>query len=115
MLLPDDDAATANWGNIWRMPTKEEWQELEYHCTSVLTHQNGVYGVRFTGSNGNSLFLPASGCRCIDELVNDGYLGYYWVNSLYTDAPDAAWLFFDDLGALERFYGLSVRAVRSPR
>lgn len=28
VLLPEDDAATANWGNGWRMPTENEWREL---------------------------------------------------------------------------------------
>ena len=61
ILLPEDDAATANWGNGWRMPTKEEWQELLDNTTVTWTQQNGVNGRLFTGSNGNSLFLPAAG------------------------------------------------------
>ena len=58
-LLPGDDAATTNWSNGWRMPTKEEWQELLDNTTNKWTTQNGVNGRLFTGSNGNSLFLPA--------------------------------------------------------
>ena len=67
-LLPEDDAATTNWGNEWRMPTKEEWQELLDNTTNKWTTQNGVNGRLFTGSNGNSLFLPAVGFRWDDDL-----------------------------------------------
>ena len=56
-LLPEDDAATANWGNGWRMPTYEEWKELYNNTTMTGTTQNGVEGALFT-ANGNSLFLP---------------------------------------------------------
>ena len=47
-LLPEDDAATANLGNGWRMPTKEEWQELYQNTTNTWTTQNGVNGRLFT-------------------------------------------------------------------
>ena len=36
-LLPEDDAATANWGSHWRMPTEEEWQELYRNTTNTWT------------------------------------------------------------------------------
>ena len=62
-LLPEDDAATANWGSDWRMPTNEEWQELYNNTTVTWTTRNGVDGRLFTASNGNSLFLPAAGFR----------------------------------------------------
>lgn len=87
-LLPEDDAATANWGNGWRMPTKAQWEELYQNTSNTWTTQNGVYGVLFTASNGHSLFLPAAGFRCDDERDNVGGLGsYYWSSSLYTDDP----------------------------
>ena len=33
VLEPEDDAAAANWGNAWRMPTDAEWKELLEQCT----------------------------------------------------------------------------------
>ena len=57
ILQPEDDAATANWGNGWRMPTKEECQELFSYCTWLYTTQNGMTGMRIIGPNGNTLFL----------------------------------------------------------
>ena len=117
-LLPEDDAATANWGNGWRMPTKEEWQELYNNTTHTWTTQNGVNGRRFTASNGNSIFLPAAGNRWDGELINAGSRGYYWSRSLFTGSPYNAWgLYFgsDDcsMGSYgSRYYGFSVRPVR---
>jgi hypothetical protein len=116
-LLPEDDAATANWGNSWRMPTKEECEELYQKTTHTWTTQNGVEGRLFTASNGNSLFLPAAGFRTDDN--HTGGSGSYWSSSLLTIYPYNAWSFyFISYDAYmrdgrSRFYGLPVRAVRS--
>ena len=117
-LLPEDDAAAANWGGNWRMPTKEEFQELYNNTTVTWTQQNGVNGRLFTASNGNSLFLPAAGYRFNSSLYDAGSYGYYWSSSLITEGPDYAWdLYFDsgNYGVSDdyRYYGQSVRPVRS--
>jgi hypothetical protein len=122
VLLPEDDAATANWGSDWRMPTKAEWQELYNNTTCTWTTQNGVNGRLFTASNGNSLFLPAAGYGYEYILGDDaGGGGYYWSSSLDLDInrPFSAWFFtvfssgyYMDRSYM-RYYGRSVRAVRS--
>ena len=120
ILQPGDDAATANWGSGARMPTKQEWEELENYCSSVWTTQDGVNGRRFTGPNGNSLFLPAAGGRWHNEFYDLGGYGIYWSSSLYTDEPDVAWEFYfgsfgtyvDYNGYYGRYFGRSVRVVR---
>ena len=120
-LLPEDDAATANWGSGWRMPTEEEWWELNNNTTVIWTTQNGVNGRLFTASNGNSLFLPAAGYRYYSSLNLAGSGGYYWSSSLNTDIPSSAWGFGFSSGNYgmssygDRYYGRSVRAVRSAR
>jgi uncharacterized protein (TIGR02145 family) len=119
-LLPEDDAATANWGSGWRMPTKEEWQELYNNTTCTWTTQNGVNGRLFTAVNGNSLFLPAAGYRGNSSLSYVGSYGSYWSSSLYTGGPYDAWGFYFDsddynVGNGSRGYGHSVRGVRSSR
>lgn len=120
VLLPEDDAATANWGGDWRMPTREEWNELLENTTNTWTTQNEVYGRLFTASNGASLFLPAAGSRWNDELHYAGSLGYYWSSSLRTGNPYDAWyLIFDSGNYLVdydgRCLGASVRPVCSTR
>ena len=118
-LLPEDDAATANWGSDWRMPTKEEWQELYNNTTHTWTTQNGVEGRLFTASNGNSLFLPAAGYRSNSSLYSAGSYGNYWSRSLYT-SPSNAWgfsFYWSNcfMGYYGRKDGFSVRPVRSPQ
>ena len=111
-LQPGDDAATANYGG--RTPTKEEWQELIDNTTSQWTTINGVNGRCLTGSNGNSLFLPAAGYRWGSSLDGAGSYGDYWSSSLYTDYPGGAWDFDFNSGVYygDRYGGFTVRAVR---
>ena len=116
-LLPEDDAAAANWGNGWRMPTKEEFEELCNNTTVTWTQQNGVKGRLFTASNGNSLFLPAAGSRWGGGLDLAGDRGHYWSSSLATGGPYYAWYFyfssdFTYVYSYNRYGGQSVRAVR---
>lgn len=118
VLQAMDDAATAALGNGVRMPTKADWEELIANTTRDWTTQNGVYGRKFTASNGNTLFLPAAGYRCDSEHRDAGYDGYYWSSSLYESSPGHAWYFFFNSGCQyllydPRFDGRSVRPVRS--
>ena len=117
VLDPEDDAATANWGGAWRMPTKAEQDELRKNCTWAWTTQNGVNGYKVTGPNGNSIFLPAAGCVYEGTLDDAGSCGYYWSSSLYTDDPSFAYSvdFFSGYVGwyyyYYRYYGLTVRPV----
>jgi hypothetical protein len=113
-----DDAAHANWGGSWRMPTDAELTELREQCTWTWTTQNGVNGYKVTSqSNGNSIFMPAAGFRNASSLLyTGGSNGYYWSSSLSTDYPELAWyvLFNSDCVTRSfccRFCGLSVRPV----
>ena len=72
------DAARANWGGIWRLPTRAELEELKNKCTWTWTAQNGVKGYKVTGPNGNSIFLPAAGYRYGSSLDGGGDYGNYW-------------------------------------
>ena len=115
-LLPEDDAATANWGAGWRMPTKEEWNELRNNTICTWTIQNGVKGRLFTASNGNSLFLPAAGNYLGYNIGSINSFGFYWSSSLNTNYPDDSWLCdfnldFYYVGYGDRHAGQSVRAV----
>ena len=119
-LLPEDDAATAIWGDALRMPTAEEWQELSDNTTVIWTTQNGVGGRLYTASNGNSIFLPAAGTHEGTGFYLAGSIGQYWSSSLNTYSPNEAlggpsfnsYQYFP-VGGEERYYGLPVRPVRS--
>ena len=80
----EDDAARANWGDSWRMPTDAELAELYEKCTWKWTDDyngTGVAGQIVTGLNSNSIFLPAAGKR-EDILINAGFLGVYYSSNL---------------------------------
>ena len=77
-LTSQYDAATANWGGDWRMPTYDELKELSNNCTWTWTTQNGVNGYNVEGHNGNSIFLPAAGFRNGSSLRYAGSDGHYW-------------------------------------
>ena len=117
MLQHSDDAATANWGNDWRIPTVEEWEELSQNTTYTTTTQHGVFGCLFTAVNGNSIFLPAAGICMGGTVYHDICSCYYWSSSLSYGGPNRAYNFVVDAGIgfrNHRCFGQSVRAVRSP-
>ena len=138
VLEPEDDAAHANWGDGWRMPTAAEWQELYDNNTfrwlgagatddaTGFTAVAAGYLVVKGGKNDNAIdngvymFLPAAGFRYVDYLYFAGSDGYYWSSSLNTDSPNYALIcqFGSgdcDVTDISRCCGLPVRAVRSAR
>ena len=112
-----DDAARANWGGAWRMPTDAEWTELRENCTWTWTTKNGVNGYEVKSKiNGNSIFLPAAGDRNYGDLNHAGDYGNYWSSSLGADNPSRAWYVGFGSGDVYRssnirYSGLSVRPV----
>ena len=117
VLESADDAATANWGGSWRMPTEDELKELINNCTWTWTTLNGVNGYKVVGPNGNFIFLPAAGYRNDSWLNDAGLYGKYWSSSLYTDGSIEAYNLHFYSGyrywfiLYYRFYGFSVRPV----
>ncbi|MBQ0155810.1 MAG: InlB B-repeat-containing protein [Bacteroidales bacterium] len=113
-LLPEDDAATANWGSEWRMPTKEEYQELLDYCKLT---KSGLFGT-FTGPNGNTVQFPAAGHYVGNRFYLHNEYGLYWTSSLKPNCDNKAYymIFNENKGNIiydvETFEGLSVRAVR---
>lgn len=81
-LEASDDAATVNWGDDWRMPTSEEFQELLDNCTWEWYAAGSLTGYFVTGSNGNSIFLPAAGNNYLSDVDNYGNDGTYWSSDL---------------------------------
>lgn len=127
VLDAEDDAAAVNMGGSWRMPTKEEMQELIDNTTSQLADVNGHKGVRLTSKkNGQSIFLPAAGeistINGNTKNFNVNIYGNYWTSSLkgYGYDYNAASLYFNGTGNFSfvqaandaRCWGLTIRPVR---
>lgn len=123
VLEEADDVAHVKLGGHWRMPTNAEWAELLTKCTCVWATQDGTNGLKVTGKNGNSIFLPAAGQMSHSVAYNNsiGYSGSYWSSSLsvgtpYQPTPYQAWLVsFSSEGVSRscgnRYCGFSVRPV----
>ena len=118
VLEAADDAATANWGGSWRMPTHAEFIELCTDCTWTWTTENGVNGYKVTSkSNSNSIFLPAAGYRHGSSFDYAGSKGVYWSSSLDRGNSSSAYdLNFDSSNVRRGFdcarsFGRSVRPV----
>ncbi len=116
ILDPEDDAAHVNWGGSWRMPTKEEQDELCEKCTWNWITQNGKTGYKVTSkTNGNSIFLPAAGYRDNSDLSDVGSSGYYWSSLDAYNSSGAYYLYFNSVYVEwnydDRYDGQSVRAV----
>ena len=113
----EDDAAHANWGGKWRMPTRAQQEELLKECYWVWTESYNnsnvkgciVYKAKNSDDKGKKIskkngapsssyslsdahiFLPAADFRIFDDLRYDGSCGNYWSSSLFSDYPDLAW------------------------
>lgn len=116
-LSLSQDAARANLGTPWRMPTAAEFQALYDACTSVWTSLNGVNGRLFiSNADGKALFFPAAGIYNGTSLNDRGSNGFYW-SSTYESATYARDFNFISSGvnpqySSSRRYGFCVRAVQ---
>jgi uncharacterized repeat protein (TIGR02543 family) len=113
----EDDAANANWGGNWRMPTIEEWKELLEKCNWEWSLQNKCYGYLVTSQiNGKCIFLPAGGWYIRDGISNLGSDGFYWSANLdSTMTPMACGIIFDsyvrNIDKTDRKIGWVIRPV----
>ncbi len=123
LLVPEDDASTANWGDGWRMPTEKEMNELVEDCTWTWTDNysgTGVHGYivsgKKSGYTGNSIFLPAAGRRLDINLLGEGSTGHYWSSNNLDFGQNASSLSLTagdvSVGSSARCVGFPVRPVR---
>lgn len=122
-LAESDDAAFANLGRPWRMPTKAEMDELcsTDNCTWSWTPRNGVNGYlvvsKKPGFEGNSIFLPAAGTSWNAAGVQEaGSMGYYWSSTANLSEPHDAFIIhiaqnFPRVVSNNRGAGCSIRPV----
>lgn len=112
-LLPEDDAATANWGSEWRTPTYDQMRELIDNTTSEMKTVNGRRGLVLTSKkNRKSIFFPGD---------NQQGIGIYWNINIITDGgvyDEARVMFFSNTTHVkhsyyQRYRGFSIRPVRA--
>ena len=122
VLDPEDDAATVNMGEGWRMPTYEEYQELMDNTTwEWIENYNNTFldVMKLTSKiNGNYIIFPASGYYHSGWLGYAGSIGYFCSSSLTpSDARDIHYFYVSGRGKGVsigyRYVGQFVRGVRS--
>ena len=114
----EDDAAHANMGGSWHMPTPTQISELLDNTTNAWTTQDGVNGRLFTSKKdgSKSIFIPAAGRAWDGSVQFSGDCGYVWSSVLYADGVGYGQsLYFYSgnvyLNDSSRCNGLSVRGV----
>ena len=110
------DAATANWGSGWRIPTEAELMELKTKCIWQWKTINGISGYRIEGPNGNAIFLPSAGFKSGASSEYIGRSGYYWSSASRSGNGSGAYYFYFDVSECEKYRGsradgLSIRPV----
>ena len=127
-LTPNYDAAHKHWGGEWRMPTLQEWEDINSKCDWLWTTVNGVNGYVVRGKGDYSsaeIFLPSAGFGLGASITSAGSItfagsfGYYWSSVPRSDGRCALTLQFDS-GAHITFYsnrylGQSIRPVQGFR
>ena len=116
-----DDAARKLLGGNWRMPTKQEWEELINNCTCSIISRGRVHGVLFEATNGNSIFLPAASGKVNSSVLYADSFCLYWSSQLSDQTamdinPTYAVIFYADNDFTQirddfRYAGMPVRPV----
>ena len=122
-LPPDNDAADANWGDGWAMPTKEDWMELYHQCYWVWTNNYNssnvkgfiVYRAKASADKGakvyegeepstsyslidTHIFLPLAGYldESSNSVIGEDHYGDYWSSTLYIEDTNKAYIQYID-------------------
>lgn len=106
---PAYDAARANWGETWRLPSEEDFQELLDNCTIAFAYICGTRGFKLTSKiNGKYIFLPEAGH---DPTGNETWHGIGWRHCVYwsSTSKDLYYYTYEDVGvSLTIYQDLSV-------
>lgn len=114
------DVAYNAYGGRATLPSADDFRELFTNCTKEWTSVDGVNGYRFTGPNGNSIFLPAAGSRTVNDIIGEGIDGNYATGSIVGEGSKFAVAYnfsSSTSGKINApvYQGLSARAVSTAR
>lgn len=112
-----DDAAYANMGEDWKVPTEVQYLELKENTTNTWVdnyNNTGVSGRLFAGTNGNTLFLPAVGAASSNVVYGISMYGLYWsANCIDDGGGDFGFSnSYIDIDNNPRSSGYSIRGVK---
>lgn len=115
-LTEDDDAATQNWGGLWRMPNYGDLDRLFRTTIWDYFTLRGTEGVVICSTKTkNAIFVPLAGAMTMDGLVGKDADAYIWISDMfYSGVIYGQALVFTDCmtkKTYERYFGFSVRPV----
>lgn len=108
-------------GNGWRLPTKEDAQELINNCKWEAITCDTIAGYKVTGPNGNSIFFPFNGCYLDNILSHRGEHFCYWTGTLNLDNGGQAYMLWNNnaaaltVAADTRRAGRCIRPVKTKK
>ena len=119
-LEAEDDAASVNWGGAWRMPTKEECQELVDNCYCVWTSNYSSTGVagyivyKAKSSSDKGQVIKSSATPSGNYSLSDTHIflpdaGYYYGS--YSNTYKSTGTFYCS-SSLDSFFAASVIELR---
>lgn len=93
--LDGEDAATQRWGEKWRTPTKEEFEELITKCNweKCLTSDSKSYALKVTGPNGNSIIIPVHKVPDVENLKQERLMIEFWTSTSLQENTRRAYSF----------------------
>lgn len=127
VLTAEDDAACAQWGGNWRMPTIDEFNELLNKCSWEWTsNYKGTSVSGFIGTStledytSESIFLPAGGSMFNEQRSGIGEHGLYWLSQNSSEYATEGWGFIVEEGKptinyWDRISGHMIRPVFGKR
>ena len=114
----EDDAAHANMGGDWHMPSPKQIQELLDNTTNTWTALNDVNGRLFTSKKdqSKSIFFPGANNACDGSVFGTGGGGEVLSSMSSKKYVDSSQVLSFGSGGVslnysERYYGCSVRGV----
>ena len=118
-LEVQNDAASANWGWSWRLPSKEEVQELIAYTTCTYDGNNGIF--TFTSNiNGEKLYVPCAGIASATSINGEQGEAYFWTSDVDESDNSKAYALFcngphPSIRTFKRYSGLPIRPVTHKR
>lgn len=115
-----NDVANVAWNGAVTLPSAADFEELFNSCSKEWTEVDGVAGYKFTGPNGNSIFLPAAGSRVMNDVSGLGSAGAYATGTINSNNNQFAVSYSFSSSSAQRtstpvYTGLSVRPVSTAR
>lgn len=114
-----NDVAHVKWGGIWRMPTRDDVQELLTRCTWTEVTKYGQPMYKIVGPTGDSLFIAKSGSISGTTASGKNTHANIWTSNLDAtagvDSEEAYGSNFyqnaRSIDAVQRYLGYTVRPV----